>query len=278
MAWVGLLLVVGLVAEPTPTVSAAGRVALVVGNSTYAHIVRLPNPENDAADMAAALGRLGFDVTTVRDADRVAMNEALRAFTRESAGADLALVFYAGHGLEMDGVNYLVPVDAQSGAGHRRAVRSGDAGRRAGGHRGSGVAGGDSGCLPEQPAGAVDAADGSEPEREWGQLRGPERRPAGGRDAGGVCGWRRGRRRPTGGPGTARTRRRSWRTWSNRSRSAFCSAGSVRRCRHRRTVSSVRTNTSHWWASTTSAGERRWRWRPWRLSRSSLLPWPTRWW
>ena len=73
MAWVGLLLVVGLVAAPTPTVSAAGRVALVVGNSTYAHIGRLPNPENDAADMAAALGRLGFDVTTVRDADRVAM-------------------------------------------------------------------------------------------------------------------------------------------------------------------------------------------------------------
>ena len=63
--------------------------------------------------MSAALGRLGFDVTTVRDADRVGMNEALRVFTRESAGADVALVFYAGHGLEVDGVNYLVPVDAR---------------------------------------------------------------------------------------------------------------------------------------------------------------------
>ena len=92
---------------------AAGRVALVVGNSTYSHIARLPNPENDAADMAAALRRLGFEVTTAQDADRASLNEALRVFTRESVGADVALVFYAGHGLEMDGVNYLVPVNAR---------------------------------------------------------------------------------------------------------------------------------------------------------------------
>ena len=92
---------------------ADGRVALVVGNSTYAHIGRLPNPENDAADMAAALRRLGFEVTTEFDADRVELTEALRAFTRRSAGADVSLVFYAGHGIEMDGVNYLVPVDAR---------------------------------------------------------------------------------------------------------------------------------------------------------------------
>ena len=92
---------------------AAGRVALVVGNSTYAHIGRLPNPGNDAADMAAALRRLGFEVTTTLDADRGELNDALRAFTRQSAGADVSLVFYAGHGIEMDGVNYLVPVDAR---------------------------------------------------------------------------------------------------------------------------------------------------------------------
>ena len=90
-----------------------GRVALVVGNSTYAHIGRLPNPENDAADISSALRRLGFEVTTELDADRVELTEALRAFTRQSAGADVALVFYAGHGIEMDGVNYLVPVDAR---------------------------------------------------------------------------------------------------------------------------------------------------------------------
>ena len=94
-------------------VLADGRVALVVGNSTYEHIGRLPNPDNDARDMSAALRRLGFEVTTELDADRVELTEALRAFTRQSAGADVSLVFYAGHGIEMDGVNYLVPVDAR---------------------------------------------------------------------------------------------------------------------------------------------------------------------
>ena len=106
--------VLALVVLVVPAVVLAdGRVALVVGNSTYAHIGRLPNPDNDARDMAAALRRLGFEVTTELDADRVELTEALRAFTRRSAGADVSLVFYAGHGIEMDGVNYLVPVDAR---------------------------------------------------------------------------------------------------------------------------------------------------------------------
>ncbi len=106
--------VVAVVVLAAPAVVLAdGRVALVVGNSTYAHIGRLPNAENDAQDMSAALRRLGFDVTTELDADRVELTEALRAFTRQSVGADVALVFYAGHGIEMDGANYLVPVDAR---------------------------------------------------------------------------------------------------------------------------------------------------------------------
>ena len=106
--------VVAFVVLAVPSVVLAdGRVALVVGNSTYAHIGRLPNPENDARDMSAALRRLGFEVTTELDADRVELTEALRAFTRQSAGADVSLVFYAGHGIEMDGINYLVPVDAR---------------------------------------------------------------------------------------------------------------------------------------------------------------------
>ena len=111
---VGAALVAAFVPLAAPwEATAAGRVALVVGNGTYAHIGRLPNPGNDAADLTAALRRLGFEVTTVRDADRGAMTEALRVFTRASAGAEVSLVFYAGHGLEMDGVNYLVPVDAR---------------------------------------------------------------------------------------------------------------------------------------------------------------------
>ena len=106
--------VVAFVVLPAPSVVLAdGRVALVVGNSTYAHIGRLPNADNDAADMSAALRRLGFEVTTELDADRAELTEALRAFTRRSLAADIALVFYAGHGIEMDRVNYLVPVDAR---------------------------------------------------------------------------------------------------------------------------------------------------------------------
>ena len=92
---------------------AAGRVALVVGNSDYEHVGRLPNPANDAADVGAALRRLGFEVTVTEDAGLTALTGALRAFTRDSEGADVALVFYAGHGMEMDGVNYLLPVDAR---------------------------------------------------------------------------------------------------------------------------------------------------------------------
>ena len=109
-----VVVVLAFVVFAAPSVVLAdGRVALVVGNSTYAHIGRLPNPDNDARDMSAALRRLGFEVTTELDADRVELTEALRAFTRRSAGADVSLVFYAGHGIEMDGVNYLVPVDAR---------------------------------------------------------------------------------------------------------------------------------------------------------------------
>ncbi len=85
--------VVAFVVLAAPAVVLAdGRVALVVGNSTYAHIGRLPNAENDARDMSAALRRLGFEVTTELDADRVALSD-----TRRSLGADVALVFYAGH-------------------------------------------------------------------------------------------------------------------------------------------------------------------------------------
>ena len=105
--------VLALVLAASASVALARQVALVVGNSSYAHIGRLPNPENDAVDLSAALRRLGFEVTTELDADRVELTEALRAFTRQSAGADVSLVFYAGHGLEMDGINYLVPVDAR---------------------------------------------------------------------------------------------------------------------------------------------------------------------
>ena len=110
----GVVLLLSTVLVAWASVALAdGRVALVVGNSTYSHIGRLPNPANDAAAVSAALRRLGFEVTTNLDAGLTELNQALRTFTRRSAGADVALVFYAGHGLEMDGVNYVVPVDAR---------------------------------------------------------------------------------------------------------------------------------------------------------------------
>ena len=108
---IALLALVGFL--PPEPAFATGRVALVIGNSAYAHIGRLPNPANDAADMEAALERLGFDVTLAADVTLAGLNEALRDFARSTAGAEMALVFYAGHGMEMDRVNYLLPIDAR---------------------------------------------------------------------------------------------------------------------------------------------------------------------
>jgi tetratricopeptide (TPR) repeat protein len=99
----------------TPKVAALGhRVALVIGNSKYLYANQLPNPANDAADIAKILRRLGFDVIEGLDLDRRGMEDRIRAFGRKlEAGADLALLFYAGHGMQVGGRNYLIPVDAK---------------------------------------------------------------------------------------------------------------------------------------------------------------------
>ncbi len=97
----------------TTTVEAQGaRLALIVGNSTYAGDAALKNPVNDATDMAAALSKVGWKVSLVTDSDRRALNRAIFAFRDALAaneGAD-ALFYYAGHGMQVDGVNYLIPV------------------------------------------------------------------------------------------------------------------------------------------------------------------------
>lgn len=110
---IAVSIVLGLVAGPTAARQPADRVALVIGNSTYGDNLDLDNPQNDAADVGGALERLGFEVTTVLDADQIAFNQALLDFTRRSIGADIAFVFYAGHGMEVDGINYMVPVNAR---------------------------------------------------------------------------------------------------------------------------------------------------------------------
>lgn len=92
--------------------AAEKRVALVVGNSAYVHATPLTNPANDASDMAEALKRVGFEVILGLDVDRRTFDGKLRDFARALDGADVALLFYAGHGLQIAGQNYLVPIDA----------------------------------------------------------------------------------------------------------------------------------------------------------------------
>jgi TPR repeat protein len=91
------------------------RVALVVGNSAYQNAVKLPNPDNDAKLMSDTLLSLGFFVVgggARLDLDKAGFDAALKEFSEQLVGADAALFYYAGHGVEIRGLNYLVPVDA----------------------------------------------------------------------------------------------------------------------------------------------------------------------
>lgn len=89
------------------------RVALVIGNSNYNQVARLPNPANDSRAMADALVRLDFVVTLQQDLGKAAMEQTLADFSDAAREADLAVVYYAGHGMEMNGKNYLIPTDAK---------------------------------------------------------------------------------------------------------------------------------------------------------------------
>ena len=90
------------------------RVALVVGNSEYHDSsMKLANPSNDAKDIAARLSKLGFTVVRSLNQTKQGMDKAIQTFSSRAKGADVALFFYAGHGIQYQGDNYLVPVDAQ---------------------------------------------------------------------------------------------------------------------------------------------------------------------
>jgi uncharacterized caspase-like protein len=90
------------------------RVALVIGNSTYANVPRLPNPANDAPAVADLLKAVHFDSVQLQlDAGIADLRRAVSDFAYLAADADIAVVYYAGHGMEIDGNNYLVPVDAK---------------------------------------------------------------------------------------------------------------------------------------------------------------------
>lgn len=105
-----LAILAGLAA---PASAADKRVALVIGNSAYKNTAALKNPSNDATDIAAALERLGFEVIRGLDLDYTGMRTAVRRFSEKLPNSNVALLFYAGHGLQVNGKNYLVPVDAQ---------------------------------------------------------------------------------------------------------------------------------------------------------------------
>ena len=89
------------------------RVALVIGNGAYAHAITLPNPPADGKLVADTLRSAGFSVIEGSDLDKAGMTKLLDQFTEAAYDADIALVFYAGHGLQVDGRNYLIPVDAE---------------------------------------------------------------------------------------------------------------------------------------------------------------------
>lgn len=110
-----VLLLCSLVAALVAAEVAAAerRVALVLGNSAYvAAGLALENPRTDAEDVARALNGLGFEVLLVTDADKTTTDRAIETFARMASGADTALFFYAGHALQYEGRNYLLPIDA----------------------------------------------------------------------------------------------------------------------------------------------------------------------
>lgn len=92
---------------------AADRAALIIGNNDYTHASKLFNPANDADALENALKQSGYSVTKVLNANGRAMDRALQSFCESNKGAQSALFFFAGHGMEIDGVNYLIPTDAE---------------------------------------------------------------------------------------------------------------------------------------------------------------------
>jgi len=109
-----LSFLLSLVMQPAPAMSES-RVALVIGNSSYQHVAQLDNPANDARLVAEALLRVGFSLVgggPQFDLDKTRFDTLVQTFGSQLLGADVGLFYYAGHGVEVRGTNYLVPTDA----------------------------------------------------------------------------------------------------------------------------------------------------------------------
>jgi hypothetical protein len=108
-----LLILATLFVLPSLPAIAEKRVALVIGNSAYTHVGLLPNTPRDATAMADLLTQAKFDSVDLKtDVTVSALRAAVRDFAQKAQDADIAVIYYAGHGIEVDGVNYLIPVDA----------------------------------------------------------------------------------------------------------------------------------------------------------------------
>src|ERR1700761_1155532 len=107
---ISLTLVLVLFASPA---FAETRVALVIGNGAYLHSANLPNPQNDAADVTAALKKSQFDVIGGSNVSQSEMQDLTIRFARMAREADVALFYYSGHAMQFNGVNYLMPIDAE---------------------------------------------------------------------------------------------------------------------------------------------------------------------
>src|SRR5262249_12692530 len=103
------------VTPPTATSPAAtgDRIALVIGNGAYIHAPKPPSPPNDAREVANTLRSIGFSVIAATDLERSKMEATILEFLRKALSAKIAVLFYAGHGVAIDGKNYLVPIDTK---------------------------------------------------------------------------------------------------------------------------------------------------------------------
>ena len=108
----GFIAVVVVAALTTFDASADRRVALVIGNSEYREIPALKNPDKDAEDVSRTFRLAGFEVFVAKDLTKLQFEEQFRNYLAAADGADLAVVYYSGHGFQIGGENFLIPVDA----------------------------------------------------------------------------------------------------------------------------------------------------------------------
>jgi uncharacterized caspase-like protein len=110
-----LVLISALVGIAWFSPAEARRAALIIGNSGYQHTSLLPNPAKDAQLVADSAKRAGFDVTMVTDLTKADFDQTLREFRQQADGAEVAMIYYAGHGIQSGGANWVIPIDAKLG-------------------------------------------------------------------------------------------------------------------------------------------------------------------